>query len=479
MNKNNKCKYSWQQTTDIEFFEDDEKGLLICLAKSDPSLDLNKYKKAAKKIASFFPKTSEVSLDNQISFFEFIETPDMAPYRSCMDSFVILVDGCPRYSKGELLSLQGRNRIVLDAPSGEVIVNYQEGGEHGSRSIWLFLLFIGCVVFFIWYKYNPKQVDEPVKPEVEQSIAVSSVSLSKSTLTLMIGSTDTLRTVVNPKDAMDNRVSWVSSNPSVAKVSNGTVHALGVGSATITAKAGGKEAKCTVVVNPILVSMLSLDRSEVSLEVGSSIRLKPSINPSNATNPQLIWSSSNSSVAKVEDGVITAVSSGKATVSAKVDSKTAECIINVTAPKKPTSSQEVEKTVTLSRRSATLTVGQSITLTASVTPSGSVVWYSTNSEILKVRDGVVTALKPGAASVFAKSGETYSQSCNFKVNEPAPTLEELFNEHKKRGRVLFDQYVDDDTQTKIKEQALKELESARNIKKDGEVISMIKWLKEH
>ena len=84
-----------------------------------------------------------------------------------------------------------------------------------------------------------------------KTVAVESVTLDKTSLSLTEGESATLTATVNPSNATDKTVSWSSSNTSVATVdSNGKVTAVKAGTATITAKAGGKSATCSVVVQP-------------------------------------------------------------------------------------------------------------------------------------------------------------------------------------------------------------------------------------
>lgn len=79
-------------------------------------------------------------------------------------------------------------------------------------------------------------------------VAVEQITLNPSSLKLAVGGQATLKVTVTPKDAANQRISWSSSNPSVATVENGTVFAQSQGEAIITASVGGKSAQCSVIV---------------------------------------------------------------------------------------------------------------------------------------------------------------------------------------------------------------------------------------
>ena len=160
-------------------------------------------------------------------------------------------------------------------------------------------------------------------------IEVKSITLDRSTVSLKVGQSVTLTATVNPSDATNKTVTWTSSNPSVATVENGIVKAIKVGSSTITAKAGDKTATCAITVDATPVTSITLDRSTVSLKVGQSVALTATVNPSDATDKTVIWTSSNSSVAAVENGKVKAIKVGSTTITAKAGDKTATCIIHV------------------------------------------------------------------------------------------------------------------------------------------------------
>ena len=174
-----------------------------------------------------------------------------------------------------------------------------------------------------------------VSCEEIQPIAVTSVSLNSTSMELVEGTTQTLVATVSPSNAENQKVIWSSSNSSVASVTDGVVTAIKVGTATITVKTddGAKTATCniTVVAKEIPVTSVSLVQTEIELMEGDEFTLNATVKPDNATNKNLIWTSSDESVATVDDGKVTAVMAGTATITVKTDegAKTATCNVTV------------------------------------------------------------------------------------------------------------------------------------------------------
>lgn len=152
---------------------------------------------------------------------------------------------------------------------------------------------------------------------------VTGVELYPSTLSLSIGDTSILVESVLPSTATNKNVTWSSSNASVASVSSsGFVKALAKGNATITVTTveGGFTAKCEVSVADISVTGISLSSSTISLEEGKTKTIYAYVEPTHATNKNVVWSSNNTAVATVnQNGLITAVKSGNATISATTE----------------------------------------------------------------------------------------------------------------------------------------------------------------
>jgi uncharacterized protein YjdB len=177
-----------------------------------------------------------------------------------------------------------------------------------------------------WYDSNPGTV-----------VAVTGVTLSPSTATLLVGATQQLTPTVNPATATNKSVTYSSSNTGVATVNaSGLVTAIAAGSSTITitTQDGAKTATCAVTVNATNVSVtsVSLSPGSVSLAIGGTQQLTPTILPANATNKTVNYSSSNSAVATVNAaGLVTAIANGTATITVTTvsGSKTSTALITV------------------------------------------------------------------------------------------------------------------------------------------------------
>ena len=255
------------------------------------------------------------------------------------------------------------------------------------------------------------------------TVAVTGVSLNKTSLSFTgTGSSQTLTATVSPSNATNKTLTWSSSNTSVATVSNGVVKAVGFGTATITAKSNnGKTASCSVTVNPIAVTGVSLNKNSLSFTgTGSSQTLTATVSPNNATNKTLTWSSSNTSVATVSNGVVKAVGFGTATITAKSNNgKTASCSVTVN-PIQPTGIKATPETSTLYGLNGT------VRLSANVMPSNAtnkaVTWSSNNTSVATVSsDGTVKAVGYGTAVITAKTVNGLTSNCTINVKKEEVT----------------------------------------------------------
>lgn len=164
---------------------------------------------------------------------------------------------------------------------------------------------------------------------------VSKVTLNKKSLSLNKGESFTLKTTLSPKKPTNKKVTYKSSNASVATVSSkGVVKAVNAGTAKITVTAAdgsGKSATCKVTVKEIGVTKVSLNETNLNLEPGATAKLTAKVEPANATDPSITYRSSNANVVSVgSDGTVRAINEGAATITAVAsNAKSASCNVKV------------------------------------------------------------------------------------------------------------------------------------------------------
>lgn len=174
------------------------------------------------------------------------------------------------------------------------------------------------------------------KPTEPQEVKPSGVSLSKTSASVYIGNSITLKATVTPNEAENKSVTWTSSDANIATVYNGTVTGKSSGTVTITATTvNGKTATCKVTVSaapPKTVSTngITVSKNSVEIYIGESATITATVSPTNATDKNITWTSSNNNVATVSNGKIVAIAEGSATITAKASGgQTATCTVKV------------------------------------------------------------------------------------------------------------------------------------------------------
>ena len=200
---------------------------------------------------------------------------------------------------------------------------------------------------------------------------------------------------------LDGSTSLISGIPTAAGTYSFTVTATNTG--------GSDSEQLSITINPaaaVPVESVSLDKTTLGLTEGETARLTATVEPSNATNKSVTWSSDNESVATVTNGVVTAVGAGTATITVTTvdQSKTATCEVTVTAATVPVTG------VTLNKTSTSLYVGDTETLTATAEPSDAtnknVTWSSDDTSVATVdASGLVTAVAPGTAVITVTTAD--------------------------------------------------------------------------
>ncbi len=248
-----------------------------------------------------------------------------------------------------------------------------------------------------------------VKPE--------KIELSHETLSLEKGESVTIMATVMPEDATDKTITWASSDEAVATVNaEGKVTAVALGEATITATCGEVSTYCTVTVVATPAESITISQETATLKVGETVELTATVMPEDATDKTVSWTSSDEAVATVDaEGKVTAVALGEATVTAKCGEVSTYCTVTVVATP--------AESITISQETATLKVGETVELTATVMPEDAtdktVSWTSSDEAVATVdAEGKVTAVALGEAEITATAadGSGISANCLVTVN---------------------------------------------------------------
>ena len=251
-----------------------------------------------------------------------------------------------------------------------------------------------------------------------REILTDSISLNKTSMSLNKGGSETLTVSRSPSSVSYPTITWTSSNTGVATVdSNGKVTAVGNGSATITAKTtdGRNLSKtCTVTVTTP-VTGVTVSPATLTLNVGGTYTLSKTISPSDASNKNVTWSTNNTGVATVDSsGKVTAVAKGTCTIT---------CTSSADSTKKGTCAVTVNQQATgisISPTSVTLEVGQTTSVSASVSPSNAnnrnYTLSSNNTAVATVSNEVITAIAPGTTTITATSSDGgHKANCTVTV----------------------------------------------------------------
>ena len=248
------------------------------------------------------------------------------------------------------------------------------------------------------------------------SNSITGITLDAAKLSLNKGKTQALTATITPANTTeDTTITWTSSDETVATVNEkGKISALKAGTSVITAQVGSFKAECKLTVVEIPMTGVKLKYYTRSLQAGKSLYLSRTLIPSDTTDSTSgSWASSDTSVATVStSGTVKGVSAGTTTITyTSVNGFSASCLVVVqdTAPMNTSS-------ITISETAVTLEPGNTTkTLTADVSgATDPIMWTSDNTEVVKVENGVLTAVGVGTANVTVYSGNK-SASCKVTV----------------------------------------------------------------
>lgn len=246
-----------------------------------------------------------------------------------------------------------------------------------------------------------------------KAVSVTGVSINKSSTTIVAGGTEQLSAVVSPSDATNKAVTWSSSDTTIATVNNGLVTAKATGNAVITVKTseGSYTATCNIEVlaKSVSVESVSLNYSTYEMEQSSQMILEATITPSNATNQNLIWESSNEEILIVESGLVKALREGSATVTVTTEDGNykATCSFNVTAMADYYVLEKANSTTHENWEIASLLGAQYFI-------------YDGENSLKYLQEKTITSVFVGISKTFSGSSMTFSLYL-IDLNNPLPT----------------------------------------------------------
>lgn len=267
-------------------------------------------------------------------------------------------------------------------------------------------------------KQDPTKIENNEKPIIK--FTQTSISLDKGTTYTLEYSIDN----INESD-----VEWEVNYPNIVTINNGIVKALSKGEAIVTLKYENKvSASITIYVKDANeITMIIMPKDKVNLKVGQEYKVEPIISPDTVKNASLIWSSSNSEIVTIDNGVIKAKSPGYSKVSVKSNNNiTAYIDINVIR-------EVIEpESILLNKTNLDLYIGSDELLAYSIMPvettENKITWTSTNEKVVTVINGKIKAIGIGNASIIVKTSNGKSNTCNVNV-KPIPVNSVTLNNH--------------------------------------------------
>lgn len=330
----------------------------------------------------------------------------------------------PRNATEGILWTSSNPELLMVYSDGTVAVNNNQDGE--------------VIVTASTQKNKIKASVKVVISSVEKVISVNNIKLDKKEISLNYGESTKLTATISPSNATNKNVIWTSSDKDLVTVDNsGNIKAVGNknASATITVKTldGKYKAVATIKVKEKIIEVddIKLDKKEINLNYGESAKLTALISPSDATNKNVMWTSSDTSLVTVDsNGNIKAVGNknanatitvvtvdGKYKSTAKVTVKKKDVTVKVTGVK-------IDKT------SVNLNYGQTTKLTATVSPSNAtnknVTWTSSDTSLVTVdSNGNIKAVgnKNGSATITVTTTDSkYKATAKVTVKKKDTTI---------------------------------------------------------
>ncbi len=266
---------------------------------------------------------------------------------------------------------------------------------------------------------------KPIPKEIE------SIAFDDNKVSIKKGDSLKLIVSINPVELSSSKLTWKSSDDSIVTVDEfGIIKGIKNGKAIITVTTpNGKTATCTVeVVNDsVNVKKINLTVPKNTITVGSVTQVKAKVEPSNATNRELVWTSSDPSVATVDsNGIVKGIKNGVVTITAKTKDGKVVASIKLTV-KVP---EPVVENIKFSQDNISIKKDDTLGLTVIVTPSelssSKLTWKSSNESIVTVDEsGKIKGISVGTATITVTSANGKTATCKVNVTEEAIEVQEI------------------------------------------------------
>lgn len=254
---------------------------------------------------------------------------------------------------------------------------------------------------------------------------IESLSFAQKNVSVKQGDTLGLIVTVKPTELSSTQLTWKSSDTSVVTVDeNGVIKGIKEGTATITVKSpNGKKATCTVTVTTesIDVKEIELTPDEKEIDSGSQTQIAVVIKPENATNREIVWSSSDTSVATVDsNGVVKGLKPGTVTIAAKTKDGKVVAKTTITIKSTPTPTPMQIESLSFAQNNVSIKKDNTLGLTVTVKPtelsSSPLTWTSSDTNIVTVdNNGVITGVGIGTATITVTSSNGKKATCTVEV----------------------------------------------------------------
>ena len=221
---------------------------------------------------------------------------------------------------------------------------------------------------------------------------------------------------LTPSDSTEG-ITYTSSNESIATVdSDGTIHAIAKGTVVITATSGSISKNCTVTVNVPVISV-DLNQNDTTLNKGESLTLNPTVNPADATNTTVTYTSSDTNVATVDaSGNVVALAKGTTTITGTVGDKNDSFVLRVLVPITNFEIDANQKTLELVKNTTVELKTTINPIATETTDDSTITWTSSDNTIASVNaSGLVTALKAGTVKITGTLKNGMSVESNITV----------------------------------------------------------------